>query len=280
MPTETIIKLQKFGLSKKEADIYLALLQLGTTVASEVAKKGGVNRSTAYVILESLAKKGLAAISIRDGVRGYSPASPERLVQKAEDSAKEYNQLAKLGREMLSELKTTSTADKTKSKIKIFEGLEGIKTVYEDMLESKENIRSYSGSDILENALHDFLPEHRKKMTTKKIGLKIISPDNSDVRKIITNSAYSDSTEHFLTSSHDYGANLSVYDKKVTFISPREKFACIIENVEFAEAIKTLFDLSLHKTVRWNVKSDKKEKRHSREKEPALISAEKRFWKI
>jgi sugar-specific transcriptional regulator TrmB len=51
-------KLEKLGFSSKEADVYISLLELGSAIVSDVAKKAGINRSTAYVLLESLAKKG------------------------------------------------------------------------------------------------------------------------------------------------------------------------------------------------------------------------------
>ena len=72
-------KLEKFGLSNKEAKVYLSLLELGTSVVSDVAKKSQINRSTAYVLLESLAKHGLVSISERKNVRLYTPAPPERI---------------------------------------------------------------------------------------------------------------------------------------------------------------------------------------------------------
>lgn len=279
MPTETTKKLQKFGLSEKEADIYLALLQLGAVPAGEVAKKSGVNRSTAYVILESLAKKGLAAISIRDGVRDYSSASPERLVQKAETSAKEFEQLAELGREMISELKTAGSNEQTKPEIKFLDGAEGIKTAYEDILSSKETVLAYASEEVLHHSLPDYLPELRKRQATKGVRAKIISHDTSATREIIAKNK-SDNIEYFLAQDNDFGSELATYGNKTAFISPREKFACVIESAEFAKGIKALFNLSLQTAKPWNVKAESKTQKHTQKKHPALVKAEKRFWGI
>lgn len=47
-------QLEKLGFSPKEADVYLALLELGTAVVSDVAKKANINRSTTYILLDAL----------------------------------------------------------------------------------------------------------------------------------------------------------------------------------------------------------------------------------
>ena len=52
-------KLQKLGLSDKEASVYLAMLELGPSVVSDIAKKANINRSTVYVVLEFLKKRGI-----------------------------------------------------------------------------------------------------------------------------------------------------------------------------------------------------------------------------
>ena len=49
--------LKNFGLSEKEAKIYLALLELEAATVFETAKQSGINRSSAYVVLEALQKK-------------------------------------------------------------------------------------------------------------------------------------------------------------------------------------------------------------------------------
>lgn len=57
---EVLIRnLTEFGLSDKEARIYLALLELEIATAFDTAKHAGINRSSTYVVLESLKKKGL-----------------------------------------------------------------------------------------------------------------------------------------------------------------------------------------------------------------------------
>ena len=71
--------LQEIGLSEKEAQMYLALLQVDSESIQELAKRTGINRTTVYPVLETLKKKGLVS-EIQIGKKTYySAASPERL---------------------------------------------------------------------------------------------------------------------------------------------------------------------------------------------------------
>jgi len=279
MTKETHTKLQKFGLSDKEADIYLALLQLGTAAASDIAKSGGVNRSTAYVVLESLAKKGLASISVREGVRHYSASSPERLVNRAEQSAKEYSELAKLGRQMLSELQNVGKSSLGKSTVRVFDGTEGIKAVYEDISTSKDDVTSYTAEDVMNDTLGVSLSEFRSKILQKGLGLKIIANDTPAAREIISENK-TPALQYSLISGGNYGSELVLYGNKVAFMSPREKISYVIDSEEFSKAIKILLDSTLMRAHKWEIKAEPQPKDSVRQKERVLAKSEKRFFRI
>ena len=69
--------LQHLGLTKSEARVYLGVLEQPSLSAAEVADLAGISRSSAYVILRSLAEKGLVDAGVGYSSR-YQPAPPER----------------------------------------------------------------------------------------------------------------------------------------------------------------------------------------------------------
>jgi sugar-specific transcriptional regulator TrmB len=71
--------LQEIGLADKEAAIYLALLQVDSTPVAALAKKTKIKRPTVYVVLESLAKKGLVSETTVGKKTQYQAEPPERL---------------------------------------------------------------------------------------------------------------------------------------------------------------------------------------------------------
>lgn len=131
MPTET---LEKLGLSNKEARLYLSLLELGPAVVSDIAKKAHMNRSTAYVVLGFLVKRGFVSISDIKSVRLYTPVSPERLVRLAQESADKHNELVSIAKTLLPKLKSMQNKTEQKPRVQFFDGDEGIKAVQQEMI--------------------------------------------------------------------------------------------------------------------------------------------------
>ena len=201
-------KLQELGFSEKEAGVYLALLELGSSVASDIAKKAGINRSTAYIIIESLLKRGLVTVIERRGVKLYSSTSPDQLIRHLEETAKQYSGLVAAAKKILPDLESVRKAQKEKKeesfrpKVQLFEGKKGIRTVYEDTLSSLESIRVHA---------------------SKREALKT-----------------------FPVSPEQFGnlPNISVYGDRIILVSPEEKFAAVVESHELADKLKKILKSS------------------------------------
>src|SRR4030043_655358 len=79
--------LQEIGLTKKEAEIYLAALELGETTIQRIAKKSGVKRATIYRIADELKKKGLMSSYKKKTGAVYRAESPRKLNEKIQARA-------------------------------------------------------------------------------------------------------------------------------------------------------------------------------------------------
>lgn len=238
-------KLEKFGLSRKEAKVYLSLLELGPSLVHEIAKKSDINRSTTYVLLESLAKLGLVSSSRRRGIKFYNPAPPERIVQFLEDSVKKYDELINIANDLLPELKSMYAGVGPKPKVQFFEGTEGIKTAYEDTLTATETIRAYASIENIHSTLPDYFPEFHDRRAKKNIKIRGIFPDTKEAQERIKHNI-EEAREAYLVPKSKYGFSpeINIYDNKIVFMSLVEKFALIIESKELADAFKKAFDLS------------------------------------
>ena len=81
--------LQDLGLEEKEAKVYLALLSLGETTATKISKKTNLDRTLIYQLGNKLIEKGLASYIIKNNVRYFSAANPEKLVQDLKEKEKQ-----------------------------------------------------------------------------------------------------------------------------------------------------------------------------------------------
>jgi len=257
-----IEKLEKFGLSQKEAKIYLTLLELGNVVVSDIAKQAGINRSTTYVLLKSLADRGFVGITERNGVKIYAAASPERIIQHLEDSIKKYTELVGVAHGILPELKSMYVGVGPKPHVRFFEGTEGIKTAYEDTLTSSETILAYASIENMHQALPNYFPEYYQRRSQKNIHIRAIFPDTPEARERVRHNK-EEAREAMLVPSKDYAFSpeINIYDNKIVFMSLVEKFALIIESRELADALKKAFELSWREASRLNGQLIKDEKR-------------------
>ena len=69
--------LHTLGFSTKEATVYVALLELGTGTVTQIARKAGINRTTGYDILDSLAAKGIVNVTGKEPKQEYAAEPPE-----------------------------------------------------------------------------------------------------------------------------------------------------------------------------------------------------------
>jgi HTH-type transcriptional regulator, sugar sensing transcriptional regulator len=72
-------ELLKLGISKKEAEVYLAALQLGESTVQQIAKKAEINRTTAYTHIKNLIARGLINTNEKFGRQVYVAEKPEKL---------------------------------------------------------------------------------------------------------------------------------------------------------------------------------------------------------
>ena len=68
------------GFGDKEASVYLALLELGPSTTTEISRRAGINRTTGYDILESLAGDGLINPIGDTKIQKFSAESPEKVI--------------------------------------------------------------------------------------------------------------------------------------------------------------------------------------------------------
>src|SRR4030042_3315601 len=85
---EILESLKKFGLSEKEAKVYLACLGLGASLASDISLKSSLPRTLIYDILERLIDLGLISYSVRDNKKYFTASDPKELVRIIKEKEK------------------------------------------------------------------------------------------------------------------------------------------------------------------------------------------------
>ncbi|MCD5381502.1 MAG: BlaI/MecI/CopY family transcriptional regulator [Candidatus Pacebacteria bacterium] len=248
--------LKNFGFTDKEMPVYLSLLELETATASQIADDADINRSTVYVVIESLQKKGLISTQKEEGnVTKYTAAPPERLLQLAEEETKKYKTLVGEIHNILPELKSKYPGNKQRPRVRLYEGKEGLISAYEDTLTSSEEILAYASIENMHKAIPGYFPDYYSRRANKGISIKSIHPDTEEAReRAKSNKKESRNSALVPASKYNFSPEINIYDNKIVFMSLVEKFSLIIESAELAEAFKKIFDLSWGEARRLNKK--------------------------
>ena len=132
--------LQEIGLSDKEAQVYVALLQVDNDSVLDLARRTKINRTTIYPVLESLAKKGLITeVQVENKVR-FEAQSPERLETYIERQKMMLEESAKrLHSDIVPQLKGVQREIGERPVVKYFEGKDGLLTAAQEFFESRGN---------------------------------------------------------------------------------------------------------------------------------------------
>lgn len=237
--------LTEFGLSDKEARIYLALLELGPSLASEIASKAKVNRTTAYDVLESLIGYGLVSESNKDTKKCYLAENPDSLVRYLNRMSEEFKDRAKEAKEVIPELKSMYNIIAHRPSTRYFEGEEGIIAIYEDSLNSGTEILSWLNTENIADFAYDYFQEYYKRRAQKKIHIKAIVNDVPISHEIHQRDKEENREMRIIPKEMmNIGPECYIYDDKVSFMSLKEKFGVIIESKDIADAQRKLYELA------------------------------------
>ncbi len=137
-------ELEDIGFSDKEARVYLALLEHGSLRPQQLAQHSGVNRSTAYLALDVLMKRGVVSCGDQGGNKCYIAESPAHLERIFEEEQKRL-QLAKSRiRDSMPHFFALWNAIEYKPSVRFFEGEDGMERCRELMLKLAHGIETGS----------------------------------------------------------------------------------------------------------------------------------------
>jgi sugar-specific transcriptional regulator TrmB len=234
-------ELEKFGLNKKEARIYLASLELGETTIQRIAKKSGVKRTTVYDIINSLKDKGLISELTKNKKTFYYAEDPRKLKTIMEEKN---NILEKIMPELLS---ITNLIDK-KPKIKFFEGENGIKAIYKDTLNyPNQELLGWGSEDAVTSFDKKFLFDYYlPKRVEKKIWVRGIAPESKWTKEFQkSDQKYLRKTKLIPSNKFPFEIEINLYGKnKIGIMSFKEGFGLIIESQKIFTTLKSIFEMN------------------------------------
>lgn len=230
--------IKSMGLDEKEAKIYLTLLQLKKATAYYVALKSGLKKTTTYATLDDLVDKGFA-LKIPDEKKAlYMAKSPGECVFAMQ-------QKINTVKEILPELLAIQKKEEDKTKISYYQGIEGIKEVYNDTLKYSGELVGFGSEDIVNLLGDDWAKQYLKNRVKHKIPCRAVFARSEYIEKeLVTKDEEQLRITKFAEKKElPFSIEIDIYGgNKISLISGKEVMATIIESKEIHDALKSIFE--------------------------------------
>ena len=241
--------LEEIGLDKNEVKAYLALLELGLTSTGPIVEKSGIPSSRIYQILEQLIDKGLVSHTKIKNIKNFKAQDPKRISELIDSQKKKIfeneNQLLKILPFLKEKKSIGELLEKKEQKIQVFEGIKGIKTALEYVLEvlvKGDSFIVFGAPKIGNERLNAFFNDFHKKRSKKGINYKIIY--NSDAKEFgEERKKYKLTKVKYLERGMNTPSVFWLFKEYVILVVFSEKpVALLIKNNQMSESFLTYFN--------------------------------------
>jgi len=232
-------QLEEFGLNIKEAEVYLACLQLGPASVQNIAKQAGIHRVSAYDILESLISKNLVRQTANGKKRLLEAIDPDVIYQSLHNKEISFIKL-------LPELRAVQNKKSKKPKVLYYEGRENVWRAYLDRirhdLDKKENLVYGTSADlftIFPKEYEEFTKERIRRgikariiVEKSKFGLQEAKRAKEELREV-----------KFLPEGKSFKSNTIIYGNRVMTVSWESMILVIIEDQANADNQRFVWEM-------------------------------------
>jgi len=206
--------LQKIGLSEKESSLYLAGLQTGPATMQELVNSAHLKRATVYELVESLKEKGLIKTILKGKRKIYITEDPQNifpLIKQKETAL--HNIMGQL-------LAIQNHAGK-KPSVRIYQGIEGIKEIYEDILSKRADYIEVLSTKLPDEKIKDYWGgEYVERRVKKGNHVKVIAPDVPVYRELQARDKFAlRQIKLFPAENFPFKNEVFAYNGKVAFIT-------------------------------------------------------------
>lgn len=234
--------LESLGLNKNEVTVYLALLTVGTSPASVLARRTNLTRSTAQYTCQQLAKKKLVSMVERNSTYIYTCEPPEKLLfllnLQREELARKEDEVQRI----VGSLKRMRNPDSALPKVQFYEGRDGLIELYENILDLHAPIDSFEEKGDLVRLLPDYAARFVEKRIARRIQNRCIAPTGSPLN--VTSKAKFIEARLIDRKEYPFTCDIKVCKDQVSIFSFKEDFpvGVAIRHKEIADNFRLIFD--------------------------------------
>lgn len=227
-------ELEEYGLTEKEAKLFLISLKTGETTANRLSELINLPRSTVYDLLQKLINQGLISTTIKENKAYYIANNPKVLLKSLDDKRYKIKRI-------LPHLINIQNQIHDKPIAEIYEGRKGIIFALDSILNNAKSIKLIGNREnaikVIEYHPDNFIANR----IARKIPIKQILEDSPEARKL---KSLKFSEVRYLESIKNSKNVIFIYgDTVINLILGAELSVIKIQSKEYTQSQEILFDL-------------------------------------
>lgn len=235
----------KLGLTNGESKVYLALLEIGESTTGEIVKRAKVSRSKIYEMLDKLAQKGLVSSVIKNKAKYYTASNPEEIRELIKLNRSLLDEQEKSFEKLVPNLISISKHKKEQQTATVFEGIAGIKTLFNLILSDLKKGESYYSiaiePDSFSKEFLTFMENYHRKRAKKGINVLLLA--NPEIKKYINHNLGKEKLIQIRYSDSIIPTSLLIFKNKVaTFTWGDNASAILISSSVISLRYKKFFE--------------------------------------
>jgi len=236
--------LEQVGLNQSEIKIYKRLLDYGELTPPRLAMLTGLTRQNTYAALKTLVNKQLIEDVTNKKKLRYRLLHPNKLNDLINEQIDEKVLVQKAVQASLPEITSQYFLSSKKPGITYFEGLEGIKKIFEDILKAKPEEVQIFRSVLDEVRLDEFLPGYLNRQVAAGIKTRIISPKVITSELLFEDKQLNRVRKYVPEELFKIYTQIEMYNDNVAFMAYKKRLmGFVISSKDVAASLKTVFEL-------------------------------------
>lgn len=230
--------LENYGLTEKQASVYLACLEMDSASVYRISKKVRIPRSTCYEVLEDLKEMGLVTTFRRKKVLYYAAEDLKIIINSTKEKIKELESA-------LPEFSAMFGSSKLQPTVRFYQGQAGMKTILEEILNEATYIKGFVSAVDQFAVLGSVWPQFLKKRIGKKIKAMIIMTDSEKAQERKRLGEQELRQVKIMPKQYKHHVTMFICKRKTAIFSyKKEMMALVIESEEFSQAQEAIFDFN------------------------------------
>lgn len=239
--------LQEIGLNPSQAKIYLCLIEKGALTPPQIGEHTAENRTNAYMVLEQLATLGLAEKVDTAKKLTYQATNPINLEKVSEKRRREVMDAETRVKQAMPTLLSYYYSFTERPGIKLVEGIEGLKEIYQETLRAKQPIHLVRTTADVPNMTQSYIDSYRKKRADLGIHTYAVTPMTASAKSLRDTGVDQKMLFHrteISETSYTAPVEINVFGNKVAFAAfGAETMGVIIDSPAIAEAMRQVINL-------------------------------------